>query len=252
MKSMRKRTNKPHVMKTRSLFIAVILLAIVSHGSRGELEQLNITRGPKAGSTIRLVKQEKVPKLVSSKEGVVKVSVAGQWTNLPVDLSAWRYEGIRTSHEREWPVTEYELRVEGKAPVAFQWSCWWHDAGLPHGFQVLNTESRRSYACYVAGGVLFYRLSEDRDSESMRRQSWENTSSGHPDSLPSLPIQLLEESLGRTNMLGLGPQAWNINVDSLSDAAGELRVTLHGAAPQPQCTFALRTNKWELVSCSGK
>ena len=38
-----------------------------------------------------------------------------------------------------------------------------------------------------------------------------------------------------------------IVVESVSDKTGELQVRVRGAAPKPQCTFALRDGKWELV-----
>ena len=54
--------------------------------------------------------------------------------------------------------------------------------------------------------------------------------------------------IGGVDLLGTGPLAWNITVDSLSEAGGELVLTLHGREPLPQCTFALRGGKWSLTS----
>jgi hypothetical protein len=191
---------------------------------------------------------------IPQKESVITLTIAGQKANLPVELFAFRHQYGRLPESNRWSFAQYEFQVRAKGGQPFVWSCWTPpDVSRPHRFQVLTTESGRSYACYVREGVHLFYLSQSRELVSLRREpAPEDFESDHPDALPRLTMGTLRDALGTLNVEGLGPQMWNVTVDGLSDSTGELRVTVHGALPQPQCTFALRKNEWELVSCSGK
>jgi len=244
-------------MNTIALLLGAAFFVTAASDGQTTLSEDVITRGPQTGQKRTITKTLVSPKEASvlQKVAVVTLNVQGQKTNVPIELIANRHECIATRGTNTMRFACYEFQVRAKEGGGFVWSCWIPDFPRPHRFQVLTTESGRSYACYVRQGVHLFHLSETREPDAMRRQFWEapeDLEIDHPDALPRLTMESVGEALGRTNTEGMGPQTWNVTVDNLSDSAGELRVTLHGAAPQPQCTFALRKAKWELVSCSGK
>ena len=256
MKHLRSHANTIADMKTIILVLGAILFLAVTHGVQEVVVEDVIAHGPKAGQKVRIVKTEAWPKEVgpSAKESIMTLSGQAQMTNAPVELLAYRHQAVRVLGTNSWPFVCYEFQVRAKGSQGFVWSCWTPDFPRPHRFRVMTTQSGKSYAGYIRGGVHLYLLSQSRESDSMRRQflGVPIGELNHPDALPVLPIDQIQEYLGWTNTLGLGPQTWNVTVDSVSDSNGELRVTVQGAAPQPQCTFALRKEKWELVSTSGK
>jgi hypothetical protein len=240
-------------MKNSSIIFVAALMAASNVSGESTIEDI-IRTGPRAGQTVRVVKTERSPKeaTVVRPESTVAIVLRDGQNSVPVELLVLRHEGVRISGTNLQPFTCYEFQVRAQEPV-FVWSCWTPSFPRPHRFQVLNTESGKTYACYVRAGVHLFRLAEGREPDSIRREFWESPEKDlrHRDALPLLPISEVQDALSRTNTLGLGPQTWNITVDGISESAGELRVVVHGMAAKPRCTFALRGDKWELVSRSG-
>ena len=243
--------------KTIALAIIGILAAVAASGGQNPLAEDVVAQGPIVDRVYRILKThnlkpEDAPKAseLFQKSSLVLLNVRGVRTNVPVELSVFRHEGTATQGEKAWPLAFHEMQIRSIGNEEFTWSCWTSDAPIPHRFQILTTETSNSYACLIQGGVHLFLLKESRDSSVMRRRYLEvATPDGrHPDALPSLLVGQLKETLGRENVFGLGPQMFNVTVDKLSDSAGELQVTVHGATPMPQCTFALRKGQWELVS----
>ena len=206
---------------------------------------------PKIWKTIDLTEREEV---IPQKESVITLTVAGQKTNIPVELFAFLHHSGGIPESNIWDSVECEFQVRAKEDGGFIWSCWASGkSSEANNFRVLTTESGKSYACYVRHGLELFHLTQSRESIAMRILYMERRGEDvrHPDALPVLRLDTLGDALGMGNIVG-GARSWNVIVDKLSNSAGELRVTVHGNKPQPQCTFALRKVKWELVSCSGK
>jgi len=245
-------------MKIITSLLATALLATAAQGDPAVVVEDIITRGSRAGEKRTITNTVAFPAEASvlQKEAVIVLGAQGWRTNVAVELISYRHKFLRIklTSTNQVPFTCYEFQVRAKGGDGFVWSSWAPDFPQPHRFQVLTTESGKSYACYIRQGVHLFHLSESREPDAMRRAFWESPTAAreHPDALPLLPISLLHKQLGWTNTVELGPQTWDVTVDKLSDSEGELRVTVHGTAPQPQCIFALRNHKWELVSTSGK
>jgi hypothetical protein len=245
------------IMNTTILVVgAVLFVTITTQVGQSAIVEEVISQGPMTGQIRTINKTIPSPKEVSipQPESVVTLNVQGRKTNMPVQLIAYRQECTATRSANTASFICYEFQLRAKEG-GFVWSSWSPDFPRPHRFQVLTTESGTSYASYIRDGVHLFRLSESRQSDAMRRQFWEAPEDfeiKNPDALPRLAMESLGKALGRTNTEGMGPQTWNISVDNLSDKSGELCVIVHGAAPQPKCTFALRNNKWEFVSTSSK
>jgi hypothetical protein len=209
-----------------------------------------IQTGPRAGQLLREKSATPSPKEASIPQAKYRFGL-GSDTNVEAELSSWRYEYTLSARTREIPVTFYDFRVRGTGTNGFLWSCCAPDLPTPHRFQIFTTPSGKSYASYVRRGVHIYRLTGDRDPLEMRRLFLEDpeTDAKHPDALPVLGMDSLEP-LGVFNMIGLGSQTWNITVDGLEDVNGELHVRVHGAKAQPELTFALRKDRWELMPAS--
>ena len=242
-------------MKTVTLLLATVLFVTAARAEPPAVVEDIITRGPYAGERRIITNTVAFPKEASvvQSETVVALAVNGQRTDVPVELTAYRHRFLRSQGTNDWPLTCYEFQVRARGGDGFVWSSWAPDFRQPHRFQVLTTESGKSYACYIRQGVHLFHLSESREPDAMRRGFWENPrfEGQRPDALPLVQIGQIQECLGWTNTVALGPQTWDVTVDKLSDSGGELRVTVHGTAPQPQCIFALRKDKWELVSTRG-
>jgi hypothetical protein len=242
-------------MKTKILLLgSVMLLRVLAFAQTGLREDV-VPRGPHAGDVVKIVSTEAVSTkaLAPQEKSPLTLRLPGQNTNVQVELFAYRHNYTRTAGNRSSAHACYEFQVRSKDSDEFAWSCWTFDFPRPHDFQVLTTESGNAYACFIGAGVHLFRLSASRESDVLRRQFWEGSlmdSADHPDGLPVVGTSLLFQTLGRTNMFGMGPQTLNLTVDMLSDVAGELQVTVHGAAPTPQCTFALRDGAWVWVSTS--
>ena len=235
------------------MLLGVMLFVATTQGDQSVLVEDVFTNGPMAGQTRTITKTLVSPKdSLLQQKAVLTLNVQGQKANIPVQLISHLHEctATRGSNTTSFTCYEFQLRADESG---FIWSTWTPDFPRPHRFQVLTTESGTNYASYISDGVHLFRLTESRPSDAMRRQFWEAPNyyeNTNPDALPSLPMDLLRQALGKTNIEGLGPQTWNISVDNLSTQANELIVTVHGAAPLLRCTFALRKDKWELVSTS--
>ncbi len=227
------------------IFCSIVFVATAAK-SQTNIFNDAILRGSKAGQTVKITKSNTMPELVSPRPEAHLIRNGLEESRVPLDVIATRYEGVRIENDREWPLTCVEFRIQSRNPTQFQWSCWAPDSPRPHRFQILSGTARTNYACYVGEGIHLYRLVQERSASSMRQQFLEQEE--HPDALPTLSESMLLETIGFTNMLGLGPQTWNVTVDSVSEVAGELRMTIHGASPNPSFTFTLHKNTWELVS----
>ena len=243
-------SNSDIIKLTMKIVVCLLYSAILvanSVAAETNLFEDPVSSGPRAGRTVKLIRAQAMP------ESVIKplreqalLNLGTERVRTPVQIQATRYEGARTGKDRDWSFACFEFRIRAETPARFDWACWVADFPQPHRFQILSGNSKASYACFVGAGVHVYRLHQERNPDTMRQRFWEE--SEHPDALPTLPLSLLFEALSRTNMLGLGPRTWNVTVSSLSDAGGEVHLTLHGSNPEPKCTFALRKGTWELVS----
>jgi hypothetical protein len=244
-------------MNIITLLLGATLCVTAAHGGQPVIVEDVLTNGPQTGQKRTITKTLVSPKEASipQQDTFVALNVQGQKINVPVHLTAFRHECTATRGTNSTSFICYEFQVLAKGDGGLVWSCWTPDFSRPHNFQVLTVESGTSYASYIREGVHLFHLSESREPVAMRRQFWdapEDFEINHPDALPLLKMELLGEVLGETNMEGMGPQTWNLTVDNLSDKTGELRVTVHGAMAQPQCIFALRKGKWEILSTSTK
>jgi hypothetical protein len=237
-------------MKFTGLLYCSFSVVVFAAEEPTKLGEFVIQAGPKAGQILREVASEVAPKEVTVPQS--RPTILRNGTNAAVELSVCRHEFIAPSEKGGGRTTCYEFRVRPIEAGGLEWSCWAGAFSRPHGFQLFVTKPGDVYASYVREGVHLYRISRTRDSTEMQRVflGVPDGEAKHPDALPLLPMQQLGP-LGYYNMLGLGPQAWNVNVDNVLDIGAELRMTVHGTAPQPQCAFALRGGKWELLPSSG-
>jgi hypothetical protein len=235
------------IMKIAIFSFYSIIMVANSFAAQTNLFDDPIMSGSKTGQTVRAIKAQAVPACVLPYQpGEPVIDLGTKHVHSSVEINAIRYECVRTGEGRERSFACFEFCVRAKGPEKLEWSCWVPDFPHPHRFQILTGETKASYACYIGSGVHLYHLQQGRDAASMRRRFWEQVE--HPDVLPILPLPLLFQTLGRTNMLGLGPRTWNVSVSDFSDKNGELRLTVQGTASEPKCTFALRYDRWVLVS----
>lgn len=245
-------------MNTKAFGLAflIIVAAWSSHVIQAGVGEDGNLRPPLATNAFRILNTKTSPKevTVETKTSTVGLKVEGQATNVSVELAASRFEYAKTGGEQLTSLAAYELQIKSKDNASFVWSCWTPAFPIPHRFKVLTTESGTSYACYIRSGVHLFRLSESRMSDAMSHRFWQSfgADQDHPDALPGLQLAILKQTLGNTNLYGIGPQKFDLVVDRLSDDKGELQITVHGAVPQPRCVFALRNGKWELLSTTGK
>ena len=256
-----------HHMKTAlsqipRLTISLMAASLVSFLSQAQDRQ--ITSGPNAGRSVRGLSSKAEPRLISGETNLVQMvsfSMHPSQTNVPVALAAYHHRCVILGGQRDEPVDCFELEIRDRQSGLPLWSCWAPVGPHPHRFQVRTLPSGESYACFIAGGVYLFRIVVPRDPERTRAEFWNETPD--PDALPALTEKLLLETVGRTNMLGAGPTAWNIVMDDVTRHEGELRVTLHGGDTRDfgfsdrvaliprdlaKCTYALRGTNWVFVS----
>lgn len=223
-----------------------IASTVCSAAQTGLFEE-SIQSGPKAGQTVKAVRADPAPDcLAMAAEGASAfLGTGADRSRQTVSKRATRYECVRVGRDRDWPFNCFEFRIHATSPGAFEWSCWAPDFPRPHMFKLLAGESETTYACYIGSGIHLYRLGQNRKSDVMRRLFLEQAQ--HPDTLPTVPLALLFEKLGRTNMIGQGPRTWNVTVETLTDKDGEILLTVHGLNPELKTTFALRNGTWGTV-----
>jgi hypothetical protein len=69
----------------------------------------------------------------------------------------------------------------------------------------------------------------------------------HPDALPLLPATLVEQAVGRTNLIYSGTIS-GIVVEKVSDKSDALRVMLHGRKLEPKVVFELHEGRWIITA----
>jgi hypothetical protein len=207
-----------------SSFAFILTFAAALAASRCAAGQTNADRvitipWGRSGLTMKeaIIKSEPEPSLLASEQDRVALIVSGLHTNLPggsrdevtlpvggkrirvpVTLAGIYHEVQIRSVTNQWNVAGYfELHIVSKTPGLFEWSSWHRDS--PHRFQTFIAESGASYACAIANGVQLWRLTENRPSELMRERLV--NMQPHPDALPLLPAALVEQAVGRTNLI---------------------------------------------------
>lgn len=262
-------------MKTTRVLLATLCITIAQAASPLLLEDI-VTSGPRAGEKRIITNTVAFPPeaTVLDKASTITLGPPTARTALSVELISRRHTFITESPSGAMlPGARncYEFEIRSVEPGRFVWSCWVGDWRQPHRFQVLRTESGKSYACYIREGVHLFHLSESRPAAAMRRGLWENSGFDfeHPDALPLLRQKQIRGALGPECMLHLDATTGYTEVLALSDQEGELRLTVRGREPQPidysdarvpegmrerwlrsSATFALRDGCWQLVSAT--
>ena len=235
-------------MQTLSPFAVAILAGLACgglHGGEpGQLKTIVVTK-----DTVALGGAQPAPGLLFASAAKGAISLSNGRTNavLPVELFARNY-AFRVSHggQTNWPLDLVEFGVCAQAPAPFAWFCWEYALTYPHDFRLFQTATNGTYAGYCSGdGVRLFRVTESLSSEKAREFC---LSRGvRPDALPLLSNERLGATAGGQFFWGVNALHWTIIVDRVEFIGGNLRVTLHGEKSEPQFTFDLRGDKWELV-----
>jgi hypothetical protein len=265
-------------MKTDGLLIAMVMVGVAAGGAPPGIIEDIVTTGPQAGQKRVIVETVDSPirECVLTNEATILLGPPNRRVTVPVALKSLRHRffQLREGDTNDWRAYCYEFQIRSKETNVFIWSCWVPDFPRPHRFQVWTTESGKSYACFVQDGVHLYELRKDRQPEERRRAFWVHSTPGaHPDALPILPIDQIQQAFAPESrrQFHLNPTTYFVEVLELTDRDGELRVSVRGREPRrmdyaelrvpegayekwekARATFALRGDHWELVSTTGK
>jgi len=210
-----------------------------------------VTSGYLSGTRLRVVESKAWDRGLANptKATTITLPTTGPGRAVHVQMTLVHHNCVRERDSKELPIDCFQFQLLGEKTNSFEWSCWVPAFRVPHHFEVVTVESGESLVSFVGSEVQFFRLSQPRKDSDIRRLFWQDGANcgQHPDALPSLPMRQLQDALGWRNMTDWGATEMSVVVESVSDKTGELQVRVRGAAPKPQCMFALRDGKWELV-----
>jgi hypothetical protein len=248
-------TFKP--MKIAIGLTATVLTTALFPLAWGQPGEILINMGPKAGVRVKVTKKDATPDLElvsrSQTNGGAIINMGGTKSDVQVRLAAYRHEVVMLGSdgkERHTALKEFEVLSATNKP--FRWSSWVNSGAHPRDFAVFTTDHGKTYVCHTGLGVSIYRVSGSKDSEVSFREYWEHVPEEKPDALKLLNMGLLFEHFGEDLFQSKNALYYDVFVDNIFEVGGELRVTLHGNKPEPKCTFALRSGRWDLVSTPGK
>lgn len=198
--------------------------------------------------SMKLVKKQPTPELVSPESRKIALSETNKLTRksgqLEVVVHGYEFHGnFRGSSDKVLRFWEFQIKSENDK--LFNWSCYEWTMAHPHDFKLFTATSTTFGSYASSDGVKVFRIDAGNSSENALELMLER----QPilGEIPLLGVGELQTKVGREPFRGENALYWTINVDNISEESGELRVTLHGANPQPQFTFALRNSSWELV-----
>jgi hypothetical protein len=125
---------------------------------------------------------------------------------------------------------------------------------MPRDFKVFVTTNGVTYASFFQDGPRIFRVSGMKSIEAAWREYWEQWGQNEEglDAIKPLRMDVLFRAIGRSPWSDYDALYFAGAVDDIVEVDGELRVILHARRPEPKHTFALRQDRWELVSSSGE
>lgn len=240
-------------MKKTIILILAVFVGVFLPWACGQPSELLVNKGPNAGCMVKITRKDHEPDrhIVSRSQtnSRVLVTIDGGKVSVPVKLAAYRHGVVKVGSDgKERRARVIELEVLSATNTPFRWSCWVSANSQPRDFAVFSTESGKTYACYAGVGVHILLVRGSKDSAVSFQEYWEYVPEERPDALRPLTMGVLFDRFGREPFESKNALYYDVFVDDIFDVSGELRVTLHGNKPEPKYTFALRNDKWELVS----
>lgn len=231
------------------IVIALCLTVLAPKTQAAETSEVVITRGTRAGQTIRFLKTEQVEHKAwptnSHNPQILGLFVNGQATNIPVDVAAFYHTLVqRLPSGLELTNECYELTVHSRGSTNFEWSTLARShGGGPDDIIILNAALGRSYACYSYDiwSLHLFRLGGNRPSKQMREVFFSNEP--HPDALP--PLSTRSTHIVTTNQNGTINNSMHVfAVDSLRETTNGLQLTLRVDNAESKVTYTLWDGKW--------
>ncbi|HEX5218680.1 MAG TPA: hypothetical protein VFZ59_03870 [Verrucomicrobiae bacterium] len=241
---------------------SLVIFLIFARPAQSQPAEMQITNGPLAGATVRII--SKIPcrdiqfahgqSMVSKDRSnwVLSAKVGNVETNVEARLSAYEYEIMMSKDGTNQTNSFFMFTVQANTEPPLWWVCARPSGDLsPRDFKVFTTQNGNTYASYIDGAFVFYRVRSLRDEASAWQQLWESELKS-PDAIPSLEMRMLLGKYGRKLETPYRANYYGSACEDMFETDGELRIKVRGRTTRPKHTFALRNGKWELVSSEGK
>jgi hypothetical protein len=224
---------------------------------------MSVAKGPLAGATVRILSKSTnsvVPVahsqlMVSQTQTnwLVNVAANGVKANLATSLAAYGYTVAIDRGGTNSSAAFYAMVIESRSIPPLWWFCTrpTSDTTVPRDFKVFTSTNGNTYACYIQNGPRIFRVQRMKDMYTAWRDYWEHDQE-QSGTIAPLRMDVLRQAVGDIAWIHFGSDYFLGVADDVFEVNGELRIQLHGRKPEPKHTFALRNDKWEWVSSTGK